>query len=143
MSPVHSFKQPAFREKMAQVILQVLGNLPELNRNAFVWNHYYGKTPHQIAEILRCTPSEIEAMLKSIDSMLYSKIQALHAEGSHHDTKLFVEDTSQTSAQALTQTIIPPRRLLYNLSQSISSGSQRCGKPSREALIRSFPMPTR
>jgi len=143
MSPAHSFKQPAFREKMAQVILQVLGNLPELNRNAFVWNHYYGKTPHQIAEILRCTPSEIEVMLKSIDSMLYSKIQALHAEGSHHDTKLFVEDTSQTSAQALTQTIIPRGGSCTIFCKVSAQVLSTAASPGREALIRSFPMPTR
>ena len=83
----HAFRQAEFRERVTRVILEILADLPETQRNIFIWNHYRGYQPEQIAEILGCRPSEIETALDTINSILCQRIDGLGVE----DTKLDAE----------------------------------------------------
>jgi len=89
MIAVHNFRQAEFRSRVTVAILEMLADLPETHRKTFVLNHYRGYQPKQIAEILKCSPAEIEAALDAINSILYQKTQGL-----------IVEDTSKPSEGA-------------------------------------------
>jgi hypothetical protein len=75
-----NFRQSEFRERVTEAILEMLADLPETQRNIFVWNHYRGYQPRQIAEILRCSPSEVEATLDGINAILYRRTRSLLKE---------------------------------------------------------------
>jgi hypothetical protein len=77
MLAVHNFRQSEFRERVTAAILEMLARLPETHRNIFVWNHYRGYAPKQIAGILRCSPSEIEVTLGAINAILYQRTRTL------------------------------------------------------------------
>ena len=77
MLAVHNSKHTEFRQKVTEVILEVLARLPEDPRNIFIWNRYCGYQPPQIAEILRYTPLEVETTLAMINSILYERTRAL------------------------------------------------------------------
>jgi DNA-directed RNA polymerase specialized sigma24 family protein len=77
---IHNFRQPEFRERVTETILEMLAALPETQRNIFVWNHYRGYQPTQIAEIVRCSRSQVEATLDAISSTLYERTRSLLAE---------------------------------------------------------------
>ena len=55
----------------------MLADLTETQRTAFIWNHYRSYEPNQIAEILGCSPTEIEATLDAINAILYRKTRTL------------------------------------------------------------------
>jgi hypothetical protein len=80
MLAVNRFKHTEFRHKVTEVIFEVLGRLPETQRKIFVWNHYCGYPPPQIAEILSCASTEVETALEVINSTLYQRTLALLAE---------------------------------------------------------------
>jgi DNA-directed RNA polymerase specialized sigma24 family protein len=80
MSAVHHFKQPEFRERVTEAILETLAAWPETHRNIFVWKHYRGYSPKQIAEILRWSCSDVEATLDAMNSVLYQRTRSLLAE---------------------------------------------------------------
>ncbi len=80
MIAVHNLRQSEFREKATTAILRMLADLPETQRNIFIWNHYCGYRPKQIAEILRCSPREVEATLDVINSTLYQTTRSLLAD---------------------------------------------------------------
>jgi hypothetical protein len=80
MLAVHNFRHTEFRQKVTEVILEVLAQLPEDPRNIFIWNHYCGYQPPQIAKILRCSPLEVETTLTMINSILYERTRALLAD---------------------------------------------------------------
>jgi hypothetical protein len=75
-----NFRQSEFRERVTEAILEMLAALPESQRNIFIWNHYRNYQPKQIAEILRCSPSEVEATLDAINSILYQRTRSLLEE---------------------------------------------------------------
>jgi DNA-directed RNA polymerase specialized sigma24 family protein len=77
MIPVHNFRESELREKATVAILEMLADLPETQRNIFVWNHYCGYQPKQIAEMLRWSPPEVEAALDATNSMLYQRTRSL------------------------------------------------------------------
>src|SRR5439155_22484223 len=80
MIAVHNFRQAEFRERVTGTILEMLVELPETQRNTFIWKHYRGYQPRQIAEILRCNPCEIEATLDTVNSILYQRTHSLIVE---------------------------------------------------------------
>ena len=80
MIAVHNFRQAEFRERVTGTILEMLVELPETQRNTFIWKHYRGYQPKQIADILRCSPSEIEATLDTVNSILYQRTHSLIVE---------------------------------------------------------------
>jgi Sigma-70, region 4 len=80
VSAERNFRQSEFRERVTEAIFEMLADLPETQRNMFVWNHYRGYQPGQIAEILRCSPSEVEATLDGINSILYRRTRSLLKE---------------------------------------------------------------
>jgi Sigma-70, region 4 len=80
MIAVHNFRQAEFRERVTGAIVEMLADLPETQRKTFIWNHYRGYQPKQIAEILRCSPPEIEATLDAINSILYQRTHSLLVE---------------------------------------------------------------
>jgi hypothetical protein len=80
MLAVHNFRHTEFRQKVTEVILEVLARLPKNPRNIFIWNHYCGYQPPQIAKILRYTPLEVETTLAMINSILYERTRALLAD---------------------------------------------------------------
>jgi hypothetical protein len=75
-----NFRQSEFRERVTGAILEMLADLPETQRNIFVWNHYQGYQPKQIAEIIGCSPSEVEATLDALNSILYQRTHSLLVE---------------------------------------------------------------
>jgi RNA polymerase sigma factor (sigma-70 family) len=83
-----NFRQSEFRERVTEAILQVLADLPETQRNIFVWNHYRGFPPKQIAEMLRCSPSKVEVILDAINSILYRRTRSLLKEDAVLDLEI-------------------------------------------------------
>jgi DNA-directed RNA polymerase specialized sigma24 family protein len=79
MIPVHNLRESELREKATVAILEMLADLPETQRNIFVWNHYCGYQPKQIAEMLRWSSPEVEAALDATNSMLYERTRSLLA----------------------------------------------------------------
>jgi hypothetical protein len=77
---VRNFRYAEFREKVADTILDALAQLPDAQRSIFVWSHYRGYRPEQIAEILRCSLSEVQTTLRLTSSILYQRTRALLAE---------------------------------------------------------------
>jgi Sigma-70, region 4 len=88
MIAVHNFRQSEFRERVTEIILEMLADLPETQRSIFVWNHYRGCQPKQIADILRCGPAEIEATLDAINSILCRRTRILLAEDPQLDPEM-------------------------------------------------------
>jgi DNA-directed RNA polymerase specialized sigma24 family protein len=82
MIAVRHLTQSEFRERATAAILRMLADLPDIQRNIFVWNHYCGYQPKQIAEILKCSPQEVEATLNLINSTLYQRTRSLLADRS-------------------------------------------------------------
>jgi Sigma-70, region 4 len=80
MIAIHNFRQAEFRERVTRAILEMLADLPEAQRITFLWNHYRGYQPKQIADILGCRPSEIEATLDAINSILHQRTRSLLIE---------------------------------------------------------------
>jgi sigma-70-like protein len=80
MIAVHSFRHSEFREKITWAILEMLTRLPKTQRNIFVWNHYRGYQPKQVAEILGCGAPEVEATLDAINAILYQRARTLLLE---------------------------------------------------------------
>jgi hypothetical protein len=93
-----SFRQSEFRERVTEAILEMLSDLPETQRNIFVWNHYRGYQPRQIAEILGCSPSEVEATLDGVNSILYRRTLSL-----------LKEDPQLEAGTDLPRDVTPPR----------------------------------
>jgi DNA-directed RNA polymerase specialized sigma24 family protein len=77
MIAVHNLKQSEFRERATAAILRMLADLPEAQRSIFIWNHYCGYQPKQIAQMLRCSPRKVEATLDLISSILYQRTRKL------------------------------------------------------------------
>jgi hypothetical protein len=91
MIVVDSFRQSEFRKRVTKAIkaiLEILQHLPESQRRIFVWNRYRGYQPKQIAEMLRCDPSEIEVILDTIDEILYQRTRTLLEEGLQSDPEM-------------------------------------------------------
>ena len=88
MIAAQSFRQFEFRKKVTEAILETLAELPEIQRNIFIWNHYCGYKTKQIAEILSTNLSEIEATLYAINSFLYRRIRSLLEKASQSDAKM-------------------------------------------------------
>ena len=88
MIAVHNFRQAEFRERVTGTILEMLVELPETHRNIFIWKHYRGYHVKQIAEILRCSPPEIEATLGAVNPILYQITRAQLAENPQLDTEI-------------------------------------------------------
>jgi hypothetical protein len=88
MFAYRNFRQFEFREKVTGAILEMLAELPETLRNTFIWNHYRGYRPKQIADILRCSPSEVEATLDALNSILYQRTHSLLVEDPHFDAEM-------------------------------------------------------
>jgi len=84
MNLVRKFRHVEFRETVMEAILEILACLPEIQRNIFIWSHYRGYQPGEIAEILGWSASSVEATLGSINSVLYQKTRALL----NHDPQL-------------------------------------------------------
>jgi sigma-70-like protein len=80
MITVHNFRHSEFRKRVTEAILEMLTHLPETQRNIFVWNHYCGYQPKEIAEILKSSPSEVEATLDAINAILYQRAGSLLKE---------------------------------------------------------------
>jgi len=89
----HNLRYAEFREKVAETILDALAQLPETQRNIFVWSHYRGYHLEQIAGILRCSPSEVQTTLGLISSILRQRTRVLLAENPPVDTETKVSAT--------------------------------------------------
>ena len=83
-----NFRQSEFRERVTGAILEMLADLPETLRNTFIWNHYRGYQSKQIADILRCSPSEVEATLDALNSILYQRTHSLLVEDPQLDAEM-------------------------------------------------------
>jgi DNA-directed RNA polymerase specialized sigma24 family protein len=87
MIAVHNFTQSEFRERVSEAILEMLAHLPGTQRNIFVWSHYRGYQPKQIAKILRCGASEVEASLDAINAILYQRTRTLLKQDLQRDSE--------------------------------------------------------
>jgi DNA-directed RNA polymerase specialized sigma24 family protein len=83
-----NFRQSEFREKVTGAILEMLADLPETLRNTFIWSHYRGYRSKQIADILRCSPSEVEATLAALNSILHQRTHNLLVEDPQLDAEM-------------------------------------------------------
>jgi hypothetical protein len=79
MIAIQTFRDPEFRERLTEVILEVLAQLPETHRNIFVWNRYRGYQPGHLAEMLGWSSAEVEATLGEIQLILCRRTRALLA----------------------------------------------------------------
>jgi len=79
MIAANNFGQLEFRERLTEAILEMLADLPETQRNIFVWNHYLGCDAKRIAEILGASLSEVESTLDVLNSFLCRKTRGLLA----------------------------------------------------------------
>jgi hypothetical protein len=87
MIAIQNFRHPEFRERLTQVILEMLAQLPETHRNIFVWNHYRGYHPEHIAQMVGWSSAEVEGTLGEINLMLCRTTRALLAEDPQADEK--------------------------------------------------------
>jgi len=111
MIAVHNFRQAEFRERVTGTILEMLVELPETHRNTFIWKHYCGYQPKQIAEILRCNPSEIEATLDAISSILYQRTHSLPVEDPQLD-----RETDPPAASSRKAKVTLPQSVLESVA---------------------------
>jgi len=87
MIMARDFRHVEFREMVTQVILKMLARFPERQRDIFIWNHYRGYSLRQIAEVLRCTPADVEATLDTLNLALYQETRALLSGGPKLDVE--------------------------------------------------------
>ena len=60
MTSVQQLRDPEFRERVIDAVLEVLAHLPQMQRNIFIWSHYKGYEAGKIAEILSCNQDHSE-----------------------------------------------------------------------------------
>jgi hypothetical protein len=107
MMSVRNIDNCEYREVVTKAILEMLTDLPEIQRKIFVWNHYCGYRPKQIAELLGCSPSEIEGTLVVTNSRLYQRARIL-----------LEEDPPRNSSSKSTATCLPMVPITKTLSSS-------------------------
>ncbi|PYV42733.1 MAG: hypothetical protein DMG06_13035 [Acidobacteria bacterium] len=120
MIAVHNFRQSEFREKVTEAILEMLTHLPETHRNIFIWNHYRGYPPKQIAEFLRSSSSEVEATLAAVNSILYQRTRRLFEENLQRD--LSPEDRDIWDKGVYRETV-EPERIVFTDSVADEEGN--------------------
>jgi hypothetical protein len=127
---IHNFRHREFRERVTESILEMLTHLPESQRNIFVWSHYRGYPARRIAEILRCSPSEVEAALDAINSILYQKTHSLLEEDLAHGRDIVGKRVYRESAELERQN--PEGAASQRRCQSFENLAS-CGRVSRAA----------
>jgi Sigma-70, region 4 len=127
---IHNFRHREFRERVTESILEMLTHLPESQRNIFVWSHYRGYPARRIAEILRCSPSEVEAALDAINSILYQKTHSLLEEDLAHGRDIVGKRVYRESAELERQN--PEGAANQRRCQSFENLAS-CGRVSRAA----------
>ena len=70
MIAVRKLMQPDVREKMTASILDTLSQLPEAEKKMFVWKHYCGWPVEKIAGALKCSITEVDRTLRTINALL-------------------------------------------------------------------------
>ena len=70
MIAVRKLMQPEIREKMTASILDTLSRLPETEKKMFIWKHYCGWTVERIAGVLKCSITEVDRTLRTINALL-------------------------------------------------------------------------
>jgi len=70
MIAVRKLMQPEVREKMTAAILDTLSQLPETEKKMFVWKHYCGWPVERIAGVLKCSITEVDRTLRTINALL-------------------------------------------------------------------------
>ena len=70
MIAVRKPMQPEVREKMTASILDTLAQLPETEKNVFIWKHYCGWPVEKIAGVLKCSITEVDRTLRTINALL-------------------------------------------------------------------------
>ena len=70
MIAVRKLMQPEIREKMTVSILDTLSRLPETEKNMFIWKHYCGWTVERIAGVLKCSITEVDRTLRTINALI-------------------------------------------------------------------------
>ncbi len=70
MIAVRKLMQPEIREKMTVSILDTLSRLPETEKKMFIWKHYCGWTVERIAGVLKCSITEVDRTLRTINALL-------------------------------------------------------------------------
>jgi hypothetical protein len=111
MIALHHFKHAEFRERVVRAILEMLTHLPETQRNIFVWNHYRGYPPEQISAIVKSSPSEVEAMLDEINSILCQRTHSLLDEDVPLEAEMdlpaaFLRKTKVTRQQCIIESVV-------------------------------------
>ncbi len=73
MTGTQKMALPEFREKVTSSILDLLSNLPEAHKKVFIWKHYRGWKVEEIAVTLKYSKTEVENILRHINSILFEK----------------------------------------------------------------------
>jgi hypothetical protein len=103
-----NLRESEFRERVTGAILEMLAELPETLRNTFIWSHYRGYRSKQIADILRCSPSEVEATLDALNSILYQRAYGLLVEDPQLDSEMELPPPSCGTTVTLQQSVPEP-----------------------------------
>jgi DNA-directed RNA polymerase specialized sigma24 family protein len=77
MIGIKKLAQPELREQVTSSILEMLAHLPEAHKKMFIWKHYHGWPVDKIAEDLKCNKTDVEGILRQINSSLFQKTGAL------------------------------------------------------------------
>lgn len=77
MIAVRKLIQPEIREKVTSSILETLSDLPENQKMMFIWKHYCGWSMKEIADVSKCSITDVEYTLRAINSMLSQKAGVL------------------------------------------------------------------
>lgn len=77
MIAVRKLVQPEVREKITATILDTLAQLPETEKNVFIWKHYCGWPVEKIAGVLKCSIAEVDRTLRAINVLLSQQAGAL------------------------------------------------------------------
>lgn len=104
MRSVPNFRQPEFRERVTQAIFGLLAQMPEPERNIFLWTHYRGYSPKQIAELARCSISEVEAALHKLNSTLCRRTRSLIDQDPQFITQPFAIHRQNAEAKSTDDT---------------------------------------
>jgi DNA-directed RNA polymerase specialized sigma24 family protein len=77
MIAVRKLMEPEIRDQVTATILETLSRLPETEKKAFIWKHYYGWPVEKIASALKCSVSEVDCTLRATNALLSRQAETL------------------------------------------------------------------
>jgi hypothetical protein len=103
---IPQLRLPEYRERVVDAILEMLADLPEMQRDLFISSHYKGHDIGKIAEILGWENREVETALDTVNAIRYGKTRELLA------------NKHQMERGTKPSTSVHTRSPLYSISQA-------------------------